>query len=203
MKTRHFVATIAAILPLAVMPTVKADELSAMATLACEATLCLSVAQPPTECTPSLSKYFSIVFRQPWKTIAARRNFLKLCPDVTDANASQQAEQSVSRNVAGDLAPQDTGSAAAPQLVDGDQPEQASYQKIQATLNALKPAWEAQVQLSIAARTTLQRCIAQQGPLETGYCQAERTDYDAKRHPAIALRDEISRLESQLASAGR
>lgn len=50
------------------------------AKLACEAVLCLSSGQRPDECTPSLQRYFSIRLSKPWKTIDARRNFLKMCP---------------------------------------------------------------------------------------------------------------------------
>lgn len=60
-------------------------ELTGDIRLACEAILCLSSGTRPTECTPSLTKFFSIVVREPWKTIQLRKNFLKLCP--TDQTA--------------------------------------------------------------------------------------------------------------------
>ena len=46
----------------------------------CETILCLSTGQRPSECTPPLRRYFSIHFRKPWKTLAARKSFLSLCP---------------------------------------------------------------------------------------------------------------------------
>ncbi len=48
--------------------------------LACEAILCLSSGTRPSECTPSLKRYFSITHRKLSRTITARRNFLNLCP---------------------------------------------------------------------------------------------------------------------------
>jgi TrbM len=51
---------------------------------ACEAILCLSSGSSPSECMPSLRKYFSINLSKPWKTIQARINFLKLCPTSND-----------------------------------------------------------------------------------------------------------------------
>ena len=55
--------------------------------LACEAVLCLASGQRPTECSPSLQRYFSIRFRKPNDTLRERINFLKLCP------ASNQSPQ--------------------------------------------------------------------------------------------------------------
>ncbi|MCU1533489.1 MAG: TrbM family protein [Arthrobacter sp.] len=48
--------------------------------LACEAILCLSSGTQPGECTPSLSRYFSISHRKLSDTIRGRINFLNLCP---------------------------------------------------------------------------------------------------------------------------
>ncbi len=48
--------------------------------LACEAILCLSSGERPGECSPSLSKYFSIKKKKFSKTLKARINFLNLCP---------------------------------------------------------------------------------------------------------------------------
>lgn len=52
---------------------------------ACEAIICLSTGGPPSECMPSLQKYFSINLSKPWKTIEARINFLKMCPASSDS----------------------------------------------------------------------------------------------------------------------
>lgn len=48
--------------------------------LSCEAVLCLASALRPSECMPSIRRYFSIKFSKPHKTITARRNFLNICP---------------------------------------------------------------------------------------------------------------------------
>lgn len=56
------------------------DELTGDTKLACEAILCLSTSTRPSECVPSIRKFFSIKAKKPWETIALRRNFLNLCP---------------------------------------------------------------------------------------------------------------------------
>ncbi|MCF3643137.1 conjugal transfer protein TrbM [Rhizobium sp. TRM95111] len=48
--------------------------------LACEAVLCLSSGTRPSECAPSLRRYFSIDARKLSDTIKERKNFLQLCP---------------------------------------------------------------------------------------------------------------------------
>lgn len=47
---------------------------------ACEAVLCLSSGTRPSECAPSLKKYFSISAKKMKNTIKKRKNFLNLCP---------------------------------------------------------------------------------------------------------------------------
>lgn len=63
---------------MAVLPT--ANALTGDTKLACEAVLCLSSSTRPSECTPSLNKYFSIKSSRPDKMIKKRLNFLNLCP---------------------------------------------------------------------------------------------------------------------------
>ena len=48
--------------------------------LACEAVLCLSSGTRPSECAPSLQRYFSISMKKFSDTLKARKNFLNLCP---------------------------------------------------------------------------------------------------------------------------
>lgn len=48
--------------------------------LACEAILCLSTSTRPSECSPSIKRYFSIKHKKFSDTIKGRLNFLKLCP---------------------------------------------------------------------------------------------------------------------------
>ena len=57
--------------------------------LACEAILCLSSAERPSECTESLHRYFSIKLKKPYKTIQARKDFLNLCPSSREPNMPQ------------------------------------------------------------------------------------------------------------------
>ncbi|SPY08454.1 TrbM/KikA/MpfK family conjugal transfer protein [Oligella urethralis] len=70
----------AAIMTLSIAPF--AHALSGDTKLACEAILCLSSGTRPSECTPSLRKFFSIWDKKPWKIPQKRLNFLNLCPVV-------------------------------------------------------------------------------------------------------------------------
>ena len=63
------------------------DVLTGDTRLACEALLCLSSSTRPSECSPSLSRYFGISFpKKPWKTIEERINFLNMCPASNEPN---------------------------------------------------------------------------------------------------------------------
>lgn len=79
------------LLPLAasfafITPAAHAEDLLTGDTrLACEAILCLSSGERPSECSPSLRRYFGISHRKLSDTIKARRNFLKLCPTASDS----------------------------------------------------------------------------------------------------------------------
>lgn len=62
-------------------PAAFADDVLAGDTrLACEAVLCLSSGDRPSECAPSIKRYFSIRHKKMGDTLKARRNFLKMCP---------------------------------------------------------------------------------------------------------------------------
>lgn len=65
---------------------VQAETLTGDAKLACEATLCLSSGDRPSECNESIRKYFSIKHKRMHKTLEARRDFLKLCPSSKEEN---------------------------------------------------------------------------------------------------------------------
>lgn len=56
------------------------DLLTGDVRLACEAILCLSSGDRPSECKPSLDRYFSIKHKKLGDTIRARRDFLNMCP---------------------------------------------------------------------------------------------------------------------------
>ena len=53
------------------------DVLTGDTRLACEAILCLSSGDRPSECASSIRRYFSIRHKKLGNTIKARRNFLK------------------------------------------------------------------------------------------------------------------------------
>lgn len=56
------------------------DVLTGDTRLACEAVLCLATGTRPSECAPSISRYFSIHKRKWSDTVRGRFNFLQLCP---------------------------------------------------------------------------------------------------------------------------
>ncbi|MBR2251363.1 MAG: conjugal transfer protein TrbM [Neisseriaceae bacterium] len=60
------------------------DELTGDTKLACEALLCLSSSERPSECNPSLHRYFDISHKHLKDTLNARKAFLSLCPAVDD-----------------------------------------------------------------------------------------------------------------------
>ncbi|WP_419250188.1 TrbM/KikA/MpfK family conjugal transfer protein [Campylobacter fetus] len=66
---------------------VEPDILTGDRKTACEVLLCLSSGTRPAECNPPLARFFSIKFKKPWKTLQARRDFLKLCPTDTGDTA--------------------------------------------------------------------------------------------------------------------
>jgi len=51
--------------------------------LACEAILCLAASARPSECAPSIRRFFSISHRRFSDTLRGRLNFLNLCPIVS------------------------------------------------------------------------------------------------------------------------
>ena len=68
--------------------------------LACEATLCLATSTRPSECSPSLSRYFGINKRKWSDTVRARASFLNLCP-VSDQTPEMRALVNAMANGAG------------------------------------------------------------------------------------------------------
>ncbi|MBE7358715.1 MULTISPECIES: TrbM/KikA/MpfK family conjugal transfer protein [Campylobacter] len=63
------------------------DVLTGDKRTACEVILCLSSNTRPSECNPPLARFFSIKYKKSWKTLQARRDFLKLCPTDTGDTA--------------------------------------------------------------------------------------------------------------------
>lgn len=83
MQRKQFLAsTVPAILVMGSLPlsAYAQKELTGDTRLACEALLCLATGTRPTECNPSLARYFSIWSRTWFDTLQARVNFLNLCP---------------------------------------------------------------------------------------------------------------------------
>ena len=68
-------------------PVAQADDLlTGDVRLACEAVLCLSSGDRPSECAPSINRYFSIKHKKLSDTLKSRRNFLKMCPSSNEPN---------------------------------------------------------------------------------------------------------------------
>lgn len=65
--------------------------------LACEAILCLSSGTRPSECSPSLSRYFGIKKKKLSDTLKARLNFLELCPASEDSPAMKSLVRAISK----------------------------------------------------------------------------------------------------------
>nr|WP_246765572.1 TrbM/KikA/MpfK family conjugal transfer protein [Aminobacter sp. SR38] len=59
--------------------------------------MCLSSGTRPSECTPSLSRYFNITKRKLSDTIRARLNFLQLCPVASQTPEMQSLVSAISR----------------------------------------------------------------------------------------------------------
>ncbi|MBT0963018.1 TrbM/KikA/MpfK family conjugal transfer protein [Denitromonas iodatirespirans] len=88
MKLSSITQIAVAIIGISGAPAIQAQQvLTGDTRLACEAILCLSSGSRPSECSPSIRRYFNIHKRK-WKdTLKARTNFLKLCPaSNTDSN---------------------------------------------------------------------------------------------------------------------
>lgn len=73
-------AVSAAVAAFVSFPVQASDVLTGDTRLACEAVLCLSSGDRPSECAPSIKRYFSIKHKRLHKTLQARKDFLNLCP---------------------------------------------------------------------------------------------------------------------------
>lgn len=81
MKTSLLIsAMVVAFAVAAPTPAHAQQQLTGDVRLACEALLCLAASTRPSECTPSLQRYFSISARKLSDTMRGRLNFLNLCP---------------------------------------------------------------------------------------------------------------------------
>jgi hypothetical protein len=79
-RIRLFLASAAAALAFLCAPAQAQQVFEGDTRLACEALLCLAAPQRPGECVRAITRYFSIKFTNPLKTLTARLNFLQLCP---------------------------------------------------------------------------------------------------------------------------
>lgn len=79
-RVRALLALLTSLGPQGALHAAGADVLTGDVRLACEALLCLSSSTRPSECAPSLARYFSISHRRLTDTIQARLDFLRLCP---------------------------------------------------------------------------------------------------------------------------
>lgn len=159
--------------------------------LACEAILCLATPTRPQECAASVARYFSISLKKFKDTMKARKKFLSMCP--------QSDAESVARIVS-ETAPEPDPEPEPTPLVPPGPPQ--SIEQIQAEIARLTPIWNEQTALSGAARNVVEECVRNSGRVQDGYCSAEMADYDAKRLPAIAMREEIYRLQALLTDLG-
>lgn len=73
------------------------DLLTGDTRLACEAVLCLSSGTRPSECSPSLSRYFGIKKRKLSDTLEARLDFLEMCPASNQTPEMTGLVQAISR----------------------------------------------------------------------------------------------------------
>jgi hypothetical protein len=99
-KTLSFILAAVCALPLSVMAqqeNAEPAELSGDTKLACEAILCLSSGERPSECSPSLNHYFNIVKKTVSKTLSARRDFLSLCPVVSENSDMKQLVSAIAQ----------------------------------------------------------------------------------------------------------
>jgi hypothetical protein len=91
---KNFCALFLALFALVAQAAVDIEELTGDTKLSCEAILCLSSGERPSECEPSLRHFFGIHKDTTAKTIKARTEFLSLCPIVSeDDNVKKRVKQ--------------------------------------------------------------------------------------------------------------
>ena len=78
-------------------PVFAQDLLTGDQRLACEALLCLSSGSRPSECNPSIQRYFSIRHKKASATLNARRDFLNMCPASKQDNNMRSLVDAISR----------------------------------------------------------------------------------------------------------
>ncbi|MFJ3465765.1 TrbM/KikA/MpfK family conjugal transfer protein [Achromobacter spanius] len=73
------------------------EEFTGDKKLACEAILCLSTGSRPSECSPSMDRYFGIKKKKLSDTLDARRDFLSICPAANESSEMVSLVQYLSR----------------------------------------------------------------------------------------------------------
>ena len=89
MKSKLTVLLTAMLISPSIASPVETELLTGDTKLACEAILCLSSGTRPSECNPSIQRYFSIHRKRMSDTIKARRDFLNLCPTSGDKGVQE------------------------------------------------------------------------------------------------------------------
>ena len=89
MKSKLTVLLTAVLISHSIASPVETESLTGDTKLACEAILCLSSGTRPSECNPSIQRYFSIHRKRMSDTIKARRDFLNLCPTSGDKGVQE------------------------------------------------------------------------------------------------------------------
>lgn len=97
MKKLFSTAALVAALGASVGTASAQEVLSGDTRLACEAVLCLSSGTRPSECSPSLNRYFGIKKKKFSDTIKARLNFLNLCPVSSQTPEMRSLVSAISR----------------------------------------------------------------------------------------------------------
>lgn len=80
MKKKILIISIIVLSAISSLKAVEIETLTGDTKLACEALLCLSSPTRPSECAPSLARYFGISLKHFSDTVKARKDFLSLCP---------------------------------------------------------------------------------------------------------------------------
>lgn len=91
---------LATVLACGSLPLSFANQLTGDPKLACEAIMCLSTGSRPSECNPSISRFFSIQHNKWSDTLRDRIDFLNQCPTVSQ-NRDMQKLASDAANGAG------------------------------------------------------------------------------------------------------
>ncbi len=192
-----FIASMALVATLgATAPSQAQQVLTGDTRFACEATMCLLSVQRPTECTPSLQRYFSISFRRFSDTQRARTNFLNLCP----ASTGQNVAQIVAANPPDPDPPEPTPTATSTTTSTSTATPVAAMTRdqVRAQIDQLLPQWNAAHQQNVNAQFALDQCIRNNQSGDG--CVLERIQANAAAAPWNAISAERGRLLALLTS---